>query len=194
MDHVWIEQRPHLASLVHSFEAILKLADELYQQGRATGESVDYGQFEERVARATASVEQCVHQIALSGLDVDAPFHPRVGQALSTRSSHRSDIRFDQWPRHGEAHAVPRARPASGSCARPHRGACRRGGRQLAATGRSSRGSSHVASHLARSGSNRPRVDATAVLSQQHRASRACGRRGISAPSRGSRAEADRNL
>jgi hypothetical protein len=74
MDHVWIERRPHLASLVHSLEAILRLADELYQQGRATGESVDYGQFEERVSRATASVEQPVHQVALSGLDVDAPY------------------------------------------------------------------------------------------------------------------------
>jgi len=74
MDHGWIQQRLHLASLVHSLEAILQLADELYQQGRASGESVDYGQFEERVARATASVEQCIHQVALSGLDVDAPF------------------------------------------------------------------------------------------------------------------------
>ncbi|HKO66705.1 MAG TPA: hypothetical protein VJU53_02775 [Burkholderiaceae bacterium] len=33
-----------------------------------------YGEFEERVARATAEVDQAVHQIALSGLDVDAPF------------------------------------------------------------------------------------------------------------------------
>jgi hypothetical protein len=51
-----------------------QLADEQYVQGRASGDAVDYGAFEVRVARATAEVEQHVHQIALSGLDVDLPF------------------------------------------------------------------------------------------------------------------------
>jgi hypothetical protein len=74
MDHVWIQQRPHLAPLVLRLDALLKLADELYEHGRANGDSVDYGAFEERVARATAEVDQSVHQIALSGLDVDVPF------------------------------------------------------------------------------------------------------------------------
>ncbi len=50
------------------------LADELYKRGRANGDAVDYSGFEERVAHATAEVDQTVHQIALSGLDVDAPF------------------------------------------------------------------------------------------------------------------------
>ena len=35
---------------------------------------MDYAEFEERVARATAKVEQDMHQVALSGLDVDVPF------------------------------------------------------------------------------------------------------------------------
>jgi hypothetical protein len=74
MEQGWIQQRPHLAPLVLRLEAVLKLADELYERGRANGDSVDYGAFEERVARATAEVDQSVHQIALSGLDVDAPF------------------------------------------------------------------------------------------------------------------------
>jgi hypothetical protein len=55
-------------------DEVLQLADEQYQQGRASGDAVDYGLFEERVARATAKVEQDVHRIALSGLDVDVPF------------------------------------------------------------------------------------------------------------------------
>ncbi|HET6340480.1 MAG TPA: hypothetical protein VFG30_45035 [Polyangiales bacterium] len=55
MDHVWIQRRPHLAALARNLEDITQLADELYQQGRASGESVNYGQFEERVARATAA-------------------------------------------------------------------------------------------------------------------------------------------
>ena len=74
MNPTWVQQRPHLAPLVQSLEAVLKLADELYEQGRANGQAVDYGEFEERVAHATAKVEQGVHQIALSSLDVDVPF------------------------------------------------------------------------------------------------------------------------
>lgn len=74
MDQAWIEQRPHLAPLARSLDEVLKLADEQYGQGRAGGDAVDYAAFEECVGRATAKVEQAVHQIALSGLDVDVPF------------------------------------------------------------------------------------------------------------------------
>lgn len=74
MDEEWIRQRPHLAVLMRSLDDVLKLADEQYVQGRAGGDAVDYGAFEERVARATAKVEQNVHHIALSGLDVNVPF------------------------------------------------------------------------------------------------------------------------
>lgn len=42
---------------------------------------VDYDAFEERVAGATAAVKQGVHQVALSGLDVDLPFIPLWGKA-----------------------------------------------------------------------------------------------------------------
>jgi hypothetical protein len=89
MDHVWIQQRPHLAPLVDRFEAVLKLADELYEHRRANDDSVDYGAFEERAARATAEVDQSVHQIALSGLDVDVHFISRLGQELPKRRSAR---------------------------------------------------------------------------------------------------------
>jgi hypothetical protein len=41
MDHVWIQRRPHLAPLVQRLAAVLKLADELYEQGRADGKPVD---------------------------------------------------------------------------------------------------------------------------------------------------------
>ncbi len=71
MDQAWLQQRPHLTPLVRILDAVLKLADEQYEQGRASGDAVDYGEFEERVARITAKVEQDVHKIALSGLDVD---------------------------------------------------------------------------------------------------------------------------
>jgi len=74
MDQAWLHQRPHLAPLARSLDAILKLADEQYKQGRAGGDAVDYAEFEERVAHATARIEQDVHQVALSGLDVDVPF------------------------------------------------------------------------------------------------------------------------
>jgi hypothetical protein len=74
MEHAWLQQRPHLAPLVRSLDAVLQLADEQYKQGRASGDAVDYGEFEVRVAHATAKIEQEVHRIALSGLDVDVPF------------------------------------------------------------------------------------------------------------------------
>ena len=73
MDQTWLQQRPHLAPLMRSLDAVLQLADDQYKQGRANGDAVDYA-FEERVAHATARVEQDVHWVALSGLDVDVPF------------------------------------------------------------------------------------------------------------------------
>lgn len=71
MDQAWLQLRPHLAPLVRTLDAVLKLADEQYRQGRASGDAVDYGAFEERVAQATAKVEQDVHRIELSGLDTE---------------------------------------------------------------------------------------------------------------------------
>jgi hypothetical protein len=55
----------------------------------ASGAAVDYGEFEERVARATAKAEQHVHQIALSGLDVDVPFRRVWGKRC--RRVHRGE-------------------------------------------------------------------------------------------------------
>jgi hypothetical protein len=74
MDAEWIEARPHLAPLVTKTRALLALADELYERGKAGGGSVDYAVFEEQVSHATAELECAVHQAALRGLDVDAPF------------------------------------------------------------------------------------------------------------------------
>jgi hypothetical protein len=71
MTNAWLLERPHLASLARSLQTVLELADELYQRGRGSGESVDYGK---RVAHAAADVERGVHHVALSGLDVDAPY------------------------------------------------------------------------------------------------------------------------
>lgn len=53
---------------------VLELADELYERGRRSGEAVDYAEFEERAATAAAAVEQGMHEVALRGLDVDAPY------------------------------------------------------------------------------------------------------------------------
>ena len=39
-------------------QALLELADELHERGRAGGDSVDYAAFEERVAEATADLEK----------------------------------------------------------------------------------------------------------------------------------------
>lgn len=74
MTNAWLQDRPHLATLARSLQTVLELADELYQRGRGSGESVDYSEFEERAAHATAEVERGVHHVALSGLDVDAPY------------------------------------------------------------------------------------------------------------------------
>jgi hypothetical protein len=39
MDQTTLQQRPHLAPLARTLDAVLKLADEQYKQGRASGES-----------------------------------------------------------------------------------------------------------------------------------------------------------
>lgn len=74
MDQAWLQEGPHLAPLARALDAILKLADDHYKQGRASGDAVDYSEFEERVAHATAKIEQDVHPVALSRLDVDVSF------------------------------------------------------------------------------------------------------------------------
>ena len=74
MQNTWLQERPHLAALARSMQTVPELADELYEPGRGSGDSVDCGAFEERVAHAAAEVEQGVHRVALSGLDVDAAY------------------------------------------------------------------------------------------------------------------------
>lgn len=74
MEQTWLSERPHLTPLVERVQALLELADEAHQRGRSDGDSVDYGAFEERVSEATAELERAVHHVALSSLDVDAPF------------------------------------------------------------------------------------------------------------------------
>ena len=54
MDQAWLQQRPHLKPLMHSINAMLQLADAQYQEGRASGEAIDYSEFEERVAHANS--------------------------------------------------------------------------------------------------------------------------------------------
>jgi len=88
MDLAWVQQRPHLAPLLSSLAAVLKLADELHAQGRASGQSVDYSAVEEQVAHVTAKVEQGVRRIALSSLGVDAPFIRVWGNTISFPCKH----------------------------------------------------------------------------------------------------------
>jgi hypothetical protein len=57
MTNAWLQARPHLAALARNLQTVLELADELYQRGRGSAESVDYSEFEERVAHATAEVQ-----------------------------------------------------------------------------------------------------------------------------------------
>jgi hypothetical protein len=96
-----------MAPLVLRREAVLKLADELYERGCANGDSVDYRAFEERVARATAEVDQSVHQIALSGLDVDVPFirvwgksYRRVHRIARTYASLSGPVTVERTKQH----------------------------------------------------------------------------------------------
>lgn len=74
MDTEWLAARPHLAPMVTKVRALLELADELFEGGRSSGASVDYAAFEEQVAQSTADLERAVHETALRGLDIDAPF------------------------------------------------------------------------------------------------------------------------
>lgn len=105
MDQAWLLQRPHLKQLVRGLDEVLQLADEQDQQDRASGDAVDYGELEERVARASANVEHDVHRIALSGLDVDVPFI-RVWANLSPRSSYRTNLRIPERTGCCRAHAL----------------------------------------------------------------------------------------
>jgi len=63
------------------------------------GQAVDYGTVEERVAHATAKVEQGVHQIALSSLDVDAPFIRVWGKRYRRvpRASYAAGLPLHEW-------------------------------------------------------------------------------------------------
>ena len=70
----WLCARPHLRRLAAKLQGLLELADDMWQRGRATGESVDYEAFEQTVAQKTAEVERAVHEATLSSLDIDAPF------------------------------------------------------------------------------------------------------------------------
>jgi hypothetical protein len=56
---------------------------------------VDYSEFEERAAHATAEVERGVHHVALSGLDVDAPYIRVWGKHY--RRGIASHVRMDRW-------------------------------------------------------------------------------------------------
>ena len=78
MDLSWVEARPHLKLLLERVQALLELADEAHAEGqRGAGESVDYGVFEERVAKAGRS-----HQNAESGQEHESSLD------LSVQSHH----------------------------------------------------------------------------------------------------------
>lgn len=74
MDTEWISKRPYLAPVVARMNELLEHADALIESARGSGESVDYGAFEEEVAARTAQVEAAIHEAALSSLDLNAPF------------------------------------------------------------------------------------------------------------------------
>jgi hypothetical protein len=74
MDQTWVQSRPHLQNLAAKMQAVLEMADALFARGQRDGDAVDYGAFEEEVSRATAELECAVHETALSGLNIDAPF------------------------------------------------------------------------------------------------------------------------
>jgi hypothetical protein len=67
MENAWLQERPHLAELVQSMQTVLELADELYERGRSSGESVDYSAFEERVGHAAAEVERASIRLPCAG-------------------------------------------------------------------------------------------------------------------------------
>ena len=74
MDTEWISKRPYLAPVVARMNELLEHAAALIERTRGSGESVDYGAFEEEVAARTAQVEAAIHEAALSSLDLNAPF------------------------------------------------------------------------------------------------------------------------
>jgi hypothetical protein len=59
MDQFWLQQRPHLAPLVRTLDGVLKLADEQYEQGRASGDAVDYGEFEGAICGHDSRTSAC---------------------------------------------------------------------------------------------------------------------------------------
>jgi hypothetical protein len=95
MTDAWLQERPHLATLARSLQTVLELADELYQRGRGSGESVDYSEFEERVAHAAAEVDRGVQGSAPRSAQrtrCRRAVHSCLGQALSSRASHRANV------------------------------------------------------------------------------------------------------
>jgi hypothetical protein len=116
-------------------QALLELADAMWTEGRANGGDVDYARFEEDVAKRTAEVECAVHEVALSGLDVVAPFVTVWGKTY--RRVHRTTRQYGTLA--GNA-TVERTLYREVACApartRPRGNACRRGRRQLAAAHR----------------------------------------------------------
>ena len=74
MQCAWTEERPHLKVLATKVQSLLEFADEMWRRGKANGDGVEYERFEEDVAQRSAEIERAVHEVALSGLDVDAPF------------------------------------------------------------------------------------------------------------------------
>ncbi len=92
MDQTWVQSRPHLQNLVAKMQAVLEMADALYARGQRDGDAVDYGAFEAEVSRATAELECAVHETALSGLNIDAPFVRVWGKTY--RRAHSSERNF----------------------------------------------------------------------------------------------------
>jgi hypothetical protein len=92
MDQTWVQSRPHLQSLADKMRAVLEMADALYARGQRSGDAVDYGAFEEEVSRATAELECAVHETALGGLNIDAPFVRVWGKTY--RRVHSSERNF----------------------------------------------------------------------------------------------------
>jgi hypothetical protein len=92
MEQTWVQSRPHLQNLAAKMQAVLEMADALYARGQRDGDAVDYGAFEEEVSRATAELECTMHETALSGLNIDAPFVRVWGKTY--RRVHSSERNF----------------------------------------------------------------------------------------------------
>lgn len=169
MQNSWLQERPHLTALARSMQTVLELADELYERGRGSGDSVDYSVFEERVAQAAAEVEQGVHQVALGGLDVDASYirvwgkhYRRVHRVARTYCTLAGPVAVERTlyrelgRRQGRVldPVAMRAGVVDGSW--------------LPRTARAG-GSSRRASDISRSMRDRTRTDASALFTMQHR-------------------------